>query len=126
MNDPVVSKHGERRMRNRMGVPKKSTKRMAKKALEFGLTHSESSGRLHRYLDKLVLSHDAGATIRIYHQYVYLFGGERLITAFILPNNLQKTAAAQVKRRDQKNNDRERVADCVNEDERIGTGFARE
>jgi len=113
MANASVTKHGEKRARNRLGIPKKSVEKYVSKAMECGLTHAESTGNLHKYLDKLYLSHDNYATAHIYHQYVYLFSGDRLVTVFILPNSLRKSAEKQFCRKNQVYTNKENLTDLL-------------
>ena len=80
-----ITKHAEKRIRQRVGVPKGSVEETAKKALDFGLKHAETAGGLHRYIDALFLSHGVANNVRIYGQKVYLFCRETLITVMPLP-----------------------------------------
>lgn len=50
-NEIIVTKHAERRIRQRLGINKKSTEKAAEKALQFGIAHSEAKGKLSRHMD---------------------------------------------------------------------------
>lgn len=83
-----LSKHGINRSRERLGINKKAVEKNARKALEFGVTHGETKGRLRRYMDKLYFNNPKASNMRIYHHYVYIFGGNKLVTVFNLPKEL--------------------------------------
>lgn len=88
----VVTDHGARRTKERVGLSKKLAEKNAEKALAFGLTHADTKAGLHKYLDKLYLSNGTANNMRIYHHYIYMFRGNTLITILPLPNNLCKLA----------------------------------
>ena len=88
-----VSKHATKRIHERISIPKSSVDRMAKKAIEKGITHQEATGHLCKYMDKLFLSHKTASNIRIYNHKSFLFSSNMtLITVLELPNNLKKIA----------------------------------
>lgn len=87
-----ITKHSEKRSKERCGLNKNSTNRMAIKAFEKGVCHSETSGNLRRWMDKLYLSHKAANNTKLYGDKAYLFKGNMLITVIQIPNNLLDTA----------------------------------
>lgn len=91
-SSPYVTKHAKGRIRERMGLGKNGVDRVAEMALERGLRHGETKGRLSRYLDSLYLSHGVGNNMRIYSEKVFIFQGNNLITVLPLPNELKKLA----------------------------------
>lgn len=84
----VVTKHAEKRIRQRLGVNKKSTEKAAEKALQFGVTHAEAKGKLSRHLDGIFLLNHKPTNMRVYNHSVYLFRDTKLITVLPLPNRL--------------------------------------
>ena len=95
----TVTRHGRKRSRERLGIPSRATERNAERALEKGLRHGETDGRLHRYLDKLYLQTGNGNNLRVWAGYVYIFDGQALITVFPVPQELRKAAEQQQKKR---------------------------
>ena len=105
MISPKVTKHAELRIRKHTGLPKKTVDRNAKLAFENGVCHSECTGRLKKYVDWLFLSHCIGFNIRLYCNYVYIFGGEgELITVLPFPN-IYKNAVNKISQRKNENDD---------------------
>ena len=96
----IVTSHGEYRTRKRCGIPKKSVKKNANKAFEYGICHKECTGRLKKYIDWLFLSHKSNypTNIRLYGNHVYIFGEIALITTIPLPN-IYKNAVNKLKKR---------------------------
>ena len=89
-----VTKHGNKRSRERIGIPKKAVDRNAKNALENGLTHGQTRGGLKRYLDFLYFHGNGEANnMRVYGDHVYLFHDEILITVLNVPPEYRKQAA---------------------------------
>ena len=96
----VITKHSEKRTKNRLGLRKKLAEKTAQKAFDNGLTHAETKGGLRRFVDKLYLSYKTGNNIRIYHRYVYIFQGNILITILDLPKKFYSLADELQERRD--------------------------
>jgi len=87
----VLTKHAEKRMRQRLGLNKKSVSKIADKALREGITHAETRGKLHKYLDRQVLEYDRKYKWRIFNGYLYCFSFEDvLITVFPLDYEMRK------------------------------------
>jgi predicted HAD superfamily Cof-like phosphohydrolase len=85
-----VSHHAEQRIKDRIGVSKKIADKVAERALEKGITHSETTGRLRRLIDALYLKDRRANNIRIYAEKIYLFADNTLITVINLPNKYKK------------------------------------
>lgn len=73
-------------------MPKRLVTKKAREALERGITHAEAVGQLRKYFDRLFLAQEKASNIRVYHNHVYLFANEALLTVFPLPASLRKTA----------------------------------
>lgn len=82
-----VSRHGDDRVRERLGLPRKAVEREAAKALEHGRPRTEFSGSFRRYLDALFHQGEyRAAEMRVHNQYLFLFASDHtLITAWLLP-----------------------------------------
>lgn len=88
----IITNHSEKRIKERTGLSKKQSDKLALNALEHGITHREAKGNLKKYLDKLFLSHGKANNMRVYNQKVFLFDRNTLITVINLPTNLVKIA----------------------------------
>lgn len=87
-----VTEHAIHRAKERLGWPPGATLRMAQKALDSGVRHADTAGRLKRYIDGLYLLHGKGNNTRIYGEHVFIFQGATLITILYLPNDLRRAA----------------------------------
>lgn len=83
-----VTKHAEKRMKERSGLEKKSIDRMAAVALKKGLSHSDTKGNLNKWVTKLWFTNKNANNIRIYGDKAYIFANETLITVIQVPSNL--------------------------------------
>ena len=91
-----ISRHGERRARKRVGIPKKAVDRMARTALERGIGYRESTGKLRDYIGWLYEKYDGnGNNIRVYGDKVYVFHDAILITVLNVPGEHRKAARWQ-------------------------------
>lgn len=86
----IITTHAFQRSKERMNWPKKVLEKMAEKAFEKGIKHSDTKGRLNKYIAGLSFKYKQGNNIRIYGQDVFLFHSNTLITVFRVPNNLLK------------------------------------
>lgn len=91
MDELELTRHGKKRIRERVGVGKSDKKinRAAKLALERGLKHSEVKGTLRRYLDRMYMQYNTGNNVRIYNSQVWVFQNSRLITVKPIPSRYQ-------------------------------------
>lgn len=86
-----------------MGVPKKSVKRLAAKAMSEGMTRFETQGPLRRYLDALFYYNGSADNLRVWGEKVWVFSGNTLITVLDLPNKYKNRANGIQKGKDEKN-----------------------
>lgn len=84
----VVTKHAETRIKERLGVSKKISEKIADKALKNGISHRDCTGSLKKYVNKLYLSHRKGTNIKVYNRKVFIFREDLLITVLELPKKL--------------------------------------
>ena len=98
-----VTRHATKRTKDRVGLSKKIAGKNAEKAFNYGLKHSETKGNLNKYITKLYFSKNNNANnIRVYHEYIYIFNDETLITILELPNNLKALAIKLQKEKEKK------------------------
>jgi hypothetical protein len=94
----IVTNHAEKRAK-RVLPNKKAAMEIAQEAFDEGIRHEETAGRLRRYIDWLYFREKTANNIRIYHQKVFLFHGDVLITIFDLPQSLNTSVEAIKKKR---------------------------
>lgn len=99
MGEIQVSKHAETRLRERCGINRKSAQRIAEKAFNEGIQHSQTKGNLKKWVTSLYFNNKAANNIRLYGDKAYIFGGETLITVLQIPSNLRNDMRALVDRR---------------------------
>ncbi len=90
-----VSRHAVKRIRQRLGLPKKAAQADVERALERGLKIEDCVGRLRRYLDYMRHTHGDTCEFRVTPSAVYVVAGDVLVTVFPLPNAHKKQAAIQ-------------------------------
>ena len=89
-----VTQHGEKRVRKRMGLPKRAVQKLAERALTEGVDHGSFSGSFKRYLDGVFLSKQNADNLRVFHGFLFLFSCETLITCWPLPNRFRNAKPA--------------------------------
>jgi hypothetical protein len=90
---PHVTDHAYVRGKQRTGLKKASLERLLERVLEEGIQHSDTTGKLRKYMDWLYLSHEKGTSTRIYGGHVYILRGDVLITVISLPNQYRGSVA---------------------------------
>jgi hypothetical protein len=84
-----ITRHAMDRGRERLGLNDSALQRTAAIALDQGFRHADTKGQLHRYCDRLFLSHGTANNLRIHGEQVFLFSGVTLITVHPVPHNLR-------------------------------------
>jgi hypothetical protein len=85
-----ISKHAKYRIKERIGISKTLSTKLADKALEFGKHPNEFTGSFRRYLDKIYFTNRAINNIRVYNNYIYLFQNSILVTVLLVPYKYRK------------------------------------
>lgn len=98
-----VTKHGTRRLKERLGAGKKTCKAVAKHALERGICHNETTGKLLSFMDYIYLAKQTANNQRIYAEKVFVFHNETLITVIPLPRKFVP-AVKKIKEKREKEN----------------------
>lgn len=94
----VVTRHAEKRIRERLGIRKRRVQEHAEKVFRLGVPRREVAGKLHRFLKKEYHVADAN-NIRVFGLFVYVFDGATLITVFDVPQKMRGQALAANKKR---------------------------
>lgn len=108
-----VSQHAYDRAKERLGFNKKAIENAARKALEKGIRHSETTGQIYKYIANKTKSYmTSGSDVRIYGEIVYYFvrhGDKRspdakydLVTVYGLPKRLKPNAFKIQRRKKQR------------------------
>ena len=101
-----VSKHSKQRCKERLGISKKHTNKIAEKALQNGIRYTDVNGSLRRYMGYLYESHNKIANnIIIYNHNVYIFQNTKLITIMHLPNQYLEISDKAQKRVNERRNE---------------------
>ncbi|MFV0394980.1 MAG: hypothetical protein ACK5LC_11405 [Coprobacillaceae bacterium] len=87
-----VTKHGSKRIKERLNIKKSSHDRLANAALKKGYRHNQIKGNLRKWIDKQILNKDIKHKPIVYNSSLFIFSvsGNKLITVIKLPTNLQK------------------------------------
>lgn len=93
-----VSRHANQRIRERVGVGKSTVDKVAAKALERGVPHNKTKGRLNKWITEQYFYNERANNIRIYGEKAYIFRFEKLITVVPLPRDLAKDLKKMIKK----------------------------
>ncbi len=93
-----ISEHAKKRMKERCGFNGKSQERMAQKALEYGITHAQTKGRLKKWITSLFFKNTNANNIRVYGDNAYIFCGSTLVTIIRVPANIRKDMQKMIRR----------------------------
>lgn len=89
----MLSDHGVKRMRQRLGLPKTAVEKEVVRAKTNGISRTDFSGRMRRVLDALYHKFGHYGDYRVYRGCIFIFKGDHFVTVFPLPNGLQNTKA---------------------------------
>lgn len=93
----IITNHAFQRMSERMGLSKKSAIKMAEKVYNVGLTHSETTGNLNKWVTRqYFISNKRANNIRLYGDKAFIFIENVLITVIQIPHNLVKDVKSQL------------------------------
>ena len=98
-----ITKHGSKRVRERLGVNKKSVARTAERALNEGLDHNDLTGVLRKYVDRVYLKEKKANNIKVYGDKLYVFKDNILITVLQLSTKLSRISAKLTKKKENAN-----------------------
>lgn len=93
----TVTKHAEERIKERCGLGKKSFQKLAEKALTEGIPHSQTKGRLNRWITSLYFNGSKANNIRLYGDKAYIFHDQTLVTVIQIPHSLMKDLKKMIK-----------------------------
>lgn len=80
-----VSRHGGRRARERLGLPKSAVMRNAERAMKYGVERQDAYGPFRRYLDAMYFDYGTANNLRVYNRHIYIFCNETLVTVLNIP-----------------------------------------
>lgn len=89
-NEVIITDHAYERAKERLSLNHKALDRMAVKAYKDGIKHSDTTGRLNKYVTNLWSKSKTANNVRIYGEVIFLFAKNRLITVYQIPNELKK------------------------------------
>lgn len=93
----IVTKHAENHIKERCGLGKKSFQRAAEKALTEGIPHSQTKGKLNKWITSLYFNGSKANNIRLYGDKAYIFHDQTLVTVIQIPHSLVKGLKKMVK-----------------------------
>lgn len=97
-NKPVVTNHAKERIKSRSGLKNKSIDRIVQRALDEGITHGQTKGRLKKWVDSLFFYNMTATNIRLYGDKAYIFDKNKtLITVLQIPSDLTKDLKKMIK-----------------------------
>lgn len=102
MKDVRVSRHARDRIKERVGIPKKSSDRLVERVLERGVERHQTKGRLHKWLTSKY--HDSPrkdlTRIYVYGDKAYIIAGTTLVTVIQIPQDIVKDMKRMIKEKD--------------------------
>lgn len=105
----IVTKHAEKRLRERMGLGKKAIQRAAETAFDKGIKHCETTGNLNKWVTSLYFNNETANNIRLYNDKAWIFAGKNLVTVLQIPASLKKSVKDALDRKKASENDLEKA-----------------
>ena len=94
-----ITDHGQKRFKQRSGLPKRLVTQKAQEAVERGLRPSDTAGRLRRYIEDLQKNDRRADRVYLYNNLLYMFRGKMLVTVLVLPQEYRLSAIRAQKRK---------------------------
>lgn len=85
-----ITEHGDQRARQRLGIPRKAVPRMAARALQQGKRLSDFRASLRCRLEAIISTLHPNGDPRIYGEFVWIYESERLVTLWLLPQEIRR------------------------------------
>jgi hypothetical protein len=85
---PTISRHAVKRIRERLGLPKKAAEREVERALD-GIDSTECSGQLRRYLDRMSIERNAYYKVTPSGIFTFSKSDGVLVTVLPVPEHLR-------------------------------------
>ncbi len=82
---PRLTRHGEKRLNERVGTHRTDSGKIAKRAYKHGIHHSETTGELKSWLSGKYFLRRTATQMRIFQGFLYVFAEGTLITVYPLP-----------------------------------------
>lgn len=91
-----ISNHARKRIRKRVGLPKKSVDKFVSEAMKNGVHYKNNTGKIKGYLDKAGRIHcstSAGKSINLdeYRGYVFIVDSGTSMTVWLIPGEYRNT-----------------------------------
>ena len=87
---PKITQHAKQRLLERIHTKGDAAQRLVNKAYKHGLSHRDVTGELRIYMSNAYLAHDIKFfNPKIYKNAIYIFDANKLVTVYILPEELQ-------------------------------------
>lgn len=92
-----ISKHAEKRLKQRGGFNKKTHVRIAQRAFKEGVVLARTKGRLRKWMSRLYGYNKKADNIRLYGGMAYIFHDGVLVTVIQIPAYLMKDFKKMIK-----------------------------
>lgn len=91
----MITQHARLRAEKRLGLTKLAVNRIAQKAFDDGIPHTETRGSFRRYLEDRLVERNGRSidAVMIYGDHIYLFAGLSLITIYFTPKEFKHVVA---------------------------------
>lgn len=84
-----VTRHGEDRVRQRLGLPKRIVDKYVASALESGRSQADFKGAFRKHLDRLGIENHTRPIV--HNGFIWIFGADNvLITVYVVPVKFRK------------------------------------
>lgn len=96
-----LTRHGSKRVKQRLNISKSSQERLINNVLERGYSHNLTKGQLRKWIDKVILSKKVKASkYIIYGDKLYMLNKDnQLITLIQVPQNIMRNINKMIERK---------------------------
>lgn len=86
-----ITRHAYQRAKERCGLNKKALSHLLSIAMDKGLKQGDCKGSLSKWVNHVYCTYRNGTHMRIYGEYLFICDDRKLITIYLIPNNLKKS-----------------------------------
>jgi len=87
-----ISKHAEKRIRKRIGLPRKAVEKFVAEAVENGTPLKEFKGRVKKFYDYTSINYQSGNQSFFYREYLFIAHNGDLVTVYPIPRHIKHVA----------------------------------
>lgn len=88
-----ISKHAEKRIRKRIGIPRKAVGKFVDEAMKNGVPLKDFKGRIKKFYEYTMIKYHSGNESFFYREFLFIAHNGTLVTVYPIPKNIKQLSA---------------------------------